>query len=182
MTRQRKNRPGGNDLFRREMGDVKPLRGERRSLSRPPPPAPHPRQLERDERDVMTELLTAPEDPAEMETGEELSFLRPGLQKRFLERLRRGQYSVGDSLDLHRMNVETARCALLDFIESARARDIGCVRVVHGKGLRSRNGPKLKMLTRRLLSRHSAVLAFASCRPVDGGTGAVTVLLKRRKS
>jgi DNA-nicking Smr family endonuclease len=54
------------------------------------------------------------------------------------------------------------------------------VRIVHGKGLRSRNGPRLKRLASRLLSRHPAVLAFASCRPVDGGTGAVTVLLKKR--
>ena len=182
MPRRHRNKSDDSALFRQEMGDVKPLQGEPRSRSRPPQPSPHPRQLEKDEREVLGELLTSPEDPAEMETGEELIFLRPGVQQRFLTRLRRGHYSIGDSLDLHQMNREAARKALLEFIESAGARSIGCVRVVHGKGLRSRNGPKLKTLTNRLLSRHPAVLAFASCRPVDGGTGAITVLLKHRKN
>jgi DNA-nicking Smr family endonuclease len=59
-------------------------------------------------------------------------------------------------------------------------RGLGCIRVVHGKGLRSRTIPKLKLMTNRLLRRHPAVVAFASCRPADGGTGAVVVLLKSR--
>jgi DNA-nicking Smr family endonuclease len=181
VSRRSQNQPDDSALFRQEMGDVKPLQGEARSRSRPPQPEPHPRQREKDERAVLGELLSSPEDPAEMETGEELMFLRPGVQKRYLTRLRRGHYSIGDSLDLHRMNKDAARKALLGFIESACARNLGCVRVVHGKGLRSRNGPKLKVLTNRLLSRHPAVLAFASCRPVDGGTGAIAVLLKHRK-
>ena len=97
-----------------------------------------------------------------------------------MTRLRRGRYSIGDSLDLHQMNEAVASQSLLNFIDRAAARGIGCVRIIHGKGLRSRNGPKLKLMTRRLLSRHRRVIAFASCRPVDGGTGAVNVLLKSR--
>jgi DNA-nicking Smr family endonuclease len=76
------------------------------------------------------------------------------------------------------MNEATASNALHAFIDAAHKRGIGCVRVVHGKGLRSKKGPVLKQMTRRLLSRHPLVIAFASCRPVDGGTGAVSVLLK----
>jgi DNA-nicking Smr family endonuclease len=54
------------------------------------------------------------------------------------------------------------------------------VRIVHGKGLRSRaTGPVLKALTDRLLRRRDDVIAFASARPALGGTGAVVVLLKR---
>ena len=129
----------------------------------------------------MSELLDLPEDFAELESGEELLFLRPGVQKRYMTRLRRGRYSIGDSLDLHAMNEATAARALKDFIDEAALTGTGCVRVIHGKGLRSKNGPKLKAMTRRLLSRHPLVVAFASCRPVDGGTGAVSVLLKARK-
>ena len=180
LRKEPRNPPDELELFRREMQDVRPLQGGRRSTSRPPRPDPHPHQREADERAVIEELLVSPRDPAEMDTGEELVYLRPGVQRRFLDRLRRGRYSIGDSLDLHQMNVETARTAMLDFLEHARTRGIGCVRIVHGKGLRSRNGPRLKRLASRLLSRHPAVLAFASCRPVDGGTGAVTVLLKKR--
>ncbi len=180
LSGDRKNEKDGGEMFLREMAGVQRLKGPARSDSRPPKPEPMPRQREADERAVLGELLTSPSDPAEMETGEELSYLRPGLQRRYLDRLRRGRFSMGDSLDLHQMNIDTARAALLAFIDEARGRGIGCVRIVHGKGLRSRGGPKLKGMVAKILSRHPAVLAYASCRPVDGGTGAVSVLLRKR--
>ena len=175
--------PADKDLaiFREAISDVKPLNQPHRSDSRAPLPDPYPRQLVKDEIAVKSELLDKPDDFSELETGEELLFLRPGVQKRYLKRLRRGRYSIGDHLDLHQMNEATASKALLNFIELAAINGIGCVRVVHGKGLRSRKFPKLKAMTRRLLSRHPLVIAFASCRPVDGGTGAVSVLLKAPK-
>lgn len=166
-------------LFRQQMSDVKPLRDSGRAPPETPKLQPQPLQRTLDERRVMEELLEFPEDPADMETGEELSFIRPGLQHRYLLRLKRGRYSIGDSIDLHQMNSEAARAAILEFLEQAHERGLGCVRIVHGKGLRSKRGPVLKRLTRRLLSRHPSVAAFASCRPVDGGTGAVAVLLRR---
>lgn len=169
------------DLFRSAIGEVSPVKGAARSDSRAPLPQPRPLQREQDEAAVLEELLSPDVDPAELETGEELLFLRPGIQKRYLTRLRRGQYSIRDEIDLHQMNEAVAAEAIRNFIQHALSRDYGCVRIIHGKGLRSRNGPKLKLLTRRLLSRHPKVLAFASCRPVDGGTGAVAVLLKHRR-
>lgn len=166
------------ELFRREMADVQPLKSKPRVSRRPPAPAPSPRQREADEQRVMEELLLAPEPEHGLETGEELLFLRPGYQRRYLTRLRRGQYTIRDSLDLHDMNEAAAGEALLAFIVRSAARGPGCVRVVHGKGLRSRTVPKLKALANRLLRRHPAVIAFASCRPAEGGTGAVLVLVK----
>ncbi|NND44491.1 MAG: SMR domain protein [Xanthomonadales bacterium] len=168
------------DLFRSAVGEVAPIRGSERSDSRGPLPKPRPLQREKDEAAVLEELLDPVTDLAELETGEELLFLRPGIQKRYLTRLRRGHYSIRDTIDLHQMNEAVAADTIRQFIDQAVARGLGCVRIIHGKGLRSRNGPKLKLLTRRLLSRHPRVLAFASCRPVDGGTGAVNVLLKAR--
>jgi len=176
----RKYRPADDDLalFREHVADVQPLKDSGRTTPQQTRPEPRPRQLERDERRVINELLEQPVDPAEMDTGEELTWLRPGLQKRYLVRLRRGQYSIAASLDLHQMNSAAAHDAILEFLDHALERRYGCVRIVHGKGLRSRKGPVLKLLTRRLLSRHAGVAAFASCRPVDGGTGAVAVLLR----
>ena len=168
-------------LFRLELEDVQPLNHTPRSDSRPPQPAPKPRQRQLDEQAVMSELLEMPDDPVDFETGEELMFLRAGFQRRYLTRLRRGQYSIRDSLDLHHMNEATASSSIMSFVDQSVSAGFGCVRIVHGKGLRSRNGPKLKMLTRRLLSRHPSVIAFASCKPSDGGTGAVTVLLRNRR-
>lgn len=175
-----KNDPGArDDWFRREMQDVKPLKQEPRAPGWRAPVPPAPRQRDADEALVMEELLL-PADPGDApETGEELQFLRPGYQHSYLKRLRRGRYAIRDHLDLHHMTETVARDALLRFIGESVASGYGCVRVVHGKGLRSRTRPKLKLMTDRLLRRHKAVVAFASCRPADGGTGAVTVLLRR---
>lgn len=169
------------ELLRLEFDDVQPLNAVPRSDSKPPRPAPKPRQRQLDEKAVMAELLETPSDPAGFETGEELLFLRNGFQRRLLTRLRRGQYSISDSFDLHHMNEATASDAIMAFLDQSLDSGFGCVRIVHGKGLRSRNGPVLKLLTRRLLSRHPAVIAFASCKPSDGGTGAVSVLLRNRR-
>ena len=151
--------------FREAMADVTPLRSNDRI---DPVPARTPaiaRQRRRDEKNVIRELLSYPSDPAVLETGEELLFLRTGQQPRLLRRLRRGLFSVADTLE---------------FIDQAINRGMGCVRIVHGKGLRSRDLPKLKIMTNQVLRKHPGVVAFASCRPVDGGTGATDVLLSGR--
>jgi DNA-nicking Smr family endonuclease len=168
------------ELFRRAFADVRPLRTAPRVQVERPPLKPRPLQREKDERAVLDELLHLPPPEDGLETGEELLFLRSGYQQRYLRRLRRGHYAIRDELDLHGMNEAAARHVLLEFLQQALERRLGCVKVVHGKGLRSRGKPKLKALVNRLLRRHPAVVAFASCRPANGGTGAVAVLLKNR--
>lgn len=167
------------DLFRNAMADVRPLRPAHRVEPAPRRPAAHPRQQELDDLEVLRELLSHG-DVEDHETGEELLYLRPGYQTRLLQRLRRGHYSVSDTIDLHHMDVATARRVLFDFIEDSLKRHRSCVKVIHGKGLRSRNVPQLKLMTGRMLRKHPRVIAFASCRPVDGGTGATAVLLSAR--
>lgn len=165
-------------LFRREVGEVRPVKTDRLAPAqhKPAPAAPMRR---RDEREAL-EAMDGPIDWLEVETGEELAFLRPGIQKRVLKNLRRGHYSVAARLDLHQMNLEAARSSIDSFLADALARGITCVKIIHGKGLRSKSGPVLKNLTNSLLRRRKAVLAFVSTPPHDGGTGAVYVLLKRR--
>lgn len=166
------------DDFRVAMSDVQPLKPDNRIVHQAPRPKPLPEQRRRDEESVMRELLQPMDDLAGLETGEELLFLRPGYSQRLLRRLRRGHFSIADSIDLHQMTEPAAREVLMGFLEEANRRGYGCVRVVHGKGLRSRGLPKLKLMTNSVLRKHTPVIAFASCRPVDGGTGAVNVLLK----
>ena len=167
------------DLFREAMADVRPLPDHGRiepAGSRPPARAT---QQERDDREAWRELLRDIDLDA-AETGEELQWLKPGYQPRILRRLRRGHYAIADSIDLHYMDVGTARQVLLDFIERSLRDNRACVRIVHGKGLRSRGAPVLKVLTNRILWKHPQVIAYASCRAVDGGTGATLALLSAR--
>jgi DNA-nicking Smr family endonuclease len=166
--------------FRQAMEDVTPLQTPDRIEPIPKKTPARALQKKMDDQAVMNELLEYTDDSIELQTGEELLFLRPGYQKRILVRLRRGHFSATDTIDLHHMNVETAKQVLLDFLDHALARRLGCVRIVHGKGLRSRNLPLLKIMTNRVLRKHPRVVAFASCRPVDGGTGATDVLLSTR--
>lgn len=173
----KKKAANDSDLFRKTMSDVRPLKPDNRlQLARAKPQAT-PLQLLLDEESVLDELLLGNDQPEEHETGEELLFIRPGYPPRLLRRLRRGEFSTADSIDLHHMTEQTAREVLLQFLAHANRRRFGCVRVVHGKGLRSKGQPKLKLMTNAVLRKHPAVLAFASCRPVDGGTGAVNILL-----
>jgi len=167
------------ELFRKAMSDVTPLRPRNRIDPVSRRPVATPRQQELDDQQVLAELLSQG-NWEEHETGEELLYLKPGYQTRILRRLRRGQYSVADAVDLHHMDVSTARQVLLDFIDHAIGHHHSCVRIIHGKGLRSRDMPRLKLLTGRILRKHPRVIAFASCRPVDGGTGATDVLLSAR--
>jgi DNA-nicking Smr family endonuclease len=169
------------DLFRQEVGKVRRIRAER-VRHRPAPPPPVARQRQLDEAQVMHDLAHGPIDFAAIESGEELSWLHPGLQNSVLKRLRRGHWRVQDELDLHQMNTDAAASSIRSFIADARRDGYSCVKIIHGKGLRSGpDGPRLKRLTARLLSRMDRVCAFASAPPRDGGTGAVYVLLRHRR-
>ena len=178
MDSEKKNKD--DRTFRQAMADVTPLRTSNRIEPIPKKTPARAVQKKMDDQAVLQELLEYDDESIELQTGEELLFLRPGYQKRTLKRLRRGYFSVADTIDLHHMNIETAKQVLSDFLDQALARQLGCVRIIHGKGLRSKNLPQLKMMTNRVLRKHPRVVAFASCRPVDGGTGATDVLLSTK--
>ena len=78
------------------------------------------------------------------------------------------------------MTLPEARHNLDKFIHRCASNDKLCIRIVHGKGLGSgERGPVLKNAVNRWLRKWDAVLAFVSARQVDGGTGAVYVLLRQ---
>lgn len=166
------------ELFRQAMADVHPLRSDYLPLQ-PPAPAPFPRKHWEDERQVLQDLLADPDEATWLETGEELWFARPGLQHGTLRKLRRGHYSVGAELDLHGLTVAEAKQALIAFLQRCMLQRVRCVRIIHGKGHGSfQRIPVLKGKVNHWLQQRDEILAFCSARPVDGGTGAVYVLLK----
>lgn len=166
-------------LFQSSVGPVKPVAHDRVEPALPRPPA-RAKFRERDEQDVLHDMLSDGFDPGELETGEELWYARRGLQHRTLKRLRRGQFAVQAECDLHGLTVVEARQALSVFLHECLARDHRCVRVIHGKGHGSHQRiPILKGKVGGWLRQRDEVLAFCSARPVDGGTGAVYVLLKK---
>jgi DNA-nicking Smr family endonuclease len=164
-------------LFREAVGDVKPLRHDRHTAA-PRRRPPRARFARADRLAALDESLHGSLDDPLVATGEELSFRRAGVPEAVLRKLRRGDYRVEGEIDLHGLTVAQAKQALREFLAAALVRHAGCVRIIHGKGLRSgQRGPVLKSLVSGVLRRTSAVVAYVSARPVDGGTGALYVLL-----
>jgi len=149
-------------------------------------PAPHPRQRIEDEREAL-ELSKYGAEPAPhaWDIGQELegeqTFVRRGLGRDILVKLRRGHWVVQAVIDLHGMTTTEAHDALGDFLLDARNRGLRCVRVIHGKGLTSRNRePVLKGKVRRWLAQWDDVLAYSEAPQHAGGSGAVVALLRGR--
>ena len=166
--------------FRVEVADATPLPPPNRAQHPRPKPKPVARQRLLDEQQVMRDALHDPFDwDAAVATGEELLFTRPGVPAAAMRKLKRGGWIMRAELDLHGMNGEEARIALAAFLNNCMRRDWRCVRIIHGKGLGSKNRePVLKHKVRHWLMQRDDVLAFCQARPVDGGAGAVVILLK----
>lgn len=128
----------------------------------------------------MDHLLDPPGDTPWQDAGEELEFRQPGVQLAVMRKLRRGQLACQAELDLHGLSLAQARQQLSAFLAQVSARGLRCVRVIHGKGLRSSpRGPVLKPNVARWLQQRQEILAYCSARPVDGGSGALYVLLRK---
>lgn len=170
-------------MFLEAIGDVRRLETDvvehdRKALR----PAPQPRQRLLDDQRVTEELLVPLSEQFDPDAAEPLRYLKDGYSPKLLGNLGRGQFSVRDQIDLHQMTQAEARLAIRDFLKECLDHDRLCVKIIHGKGMRSNGkGPVLKALTDRLLRQRSDVIAFRSARHNDGGSGAVIVLLKGRR-
>jgi DNA-nicking Smr family endonuclease len=169
--------PPEDEEFRRAVADAQPLARPRKVIPRRRP-APVARQRLRDERAALAESLGPVTLDDALDSGDELAYLREGLGRDMLRKLRRGHWVVEDELDLHGMNRHAAAISVTEFLRHCRHRRLGCVRIVHGKGRGShQREPVLKGLLRKWLVRQD-VLAFSQAPAAQGGSGAVLVLLK----
>jgi DNA-nicking Smr family endonuclease len=179
-----KHKPGsdrdkGDDtsLFREAVRGVRKLVTDRHA-SVPRKPAPRARFTRAGRTAALEEdmAVVVPDLPDELDGA----FRRPGIQETVLRKLRRGRYGLQGEIDLHGLRVEDAKRALREFLADALALNARCVRIVHGKGLRSgTKGPVLKVAVSHILRASNSVMAYVPARPEDGGTGATYVLLAR---
>lgn len=168
-------------LFREAIGDVRRLEAPAPVPTRPRP-APRPRQRELDEALALQQSRQTGWFEATIEAAEALAYRRDEVPEKVLKALKRGQYSIGGELDLHQMRATEAERWLREFLAQSRAGGHACVRIIHGKGLRAAaGGSVLKALVDRMLRQRADVLAYASAPEAMGGTGAVLVLLARKR-
>jgi DNA-nicking Smr family endonuclease len=204
LAKQRTTDPGRDNpatddalAFRAAVRDVKPLaqkplpeglaKANPRTRSRKAAPTPLPVDSI-DNLDIampLVDSISLAGTGAELPLGDTvagadaLSFQRAGVRTQVVRRLRRGLFPIEDELDLHGLSQTAARDQLAEFLAFNRSAGRRCVRIIHGKGYRSGvRGPVLKIAVNLWLRRHLDVMAFTSARAIDGGTGAVYVLLR----
>ncbi len=172
-------------LFRQAMRGVRRLRQESRPAAPRPRHPPRARFTRMEHAQVLHESIAgtpSPLDPV-VESGDALLFRRECISEPVFRKLRTAQFRVDGEIDLHGLTAAGVEPALRGFLSEALQTQARVVRVVHGKGRRSgHRGPILKLVASRYLQRVGAVLAFASAREVDGGSGAILVLLADRRA
>jgi DNA-nicking Smr family endonuclease len=166
------------DAFLEAVRGAKPIKHSPRAELRTRPPRPVPLRHADDDLPLRQSGGAVVFHEEQLRDGEALGFLRPGLSRIVIRNLRRGHWPVRGELDLHGFTSEQASAALPAFIAGSINRGRRCVRVIHGKGLRSPgNAPVLKSLVTAWLSASENVVAFCEAPSREGGAGATLVLL-----
>ena len=115
----------------------------------------------------------------ETDTEHDIAWAAPGIGPDTLRRLKQAYWPVGAQLDLHGLNSEQARDALMAFLHTSQAHATRCVRIIHGQGFGSANGRGvLKSLMVQWLRQIQDVVAFATAPQAHGGRGAMLVLIR----
>jgi DNA-nicking Smr family endonuclease len=171
------------DLFRAAMSGVEPIADPRGSAPRPPPREASVTSEDAEALARLAELVSG-EGPFDIaDTDEFIEGAVPGLDRRVVMALKRGEYAVQAHVDLHGLAKAEAKEEVDRFLAASRRDGKRCVLVVHGRGLNSKDHiPVLKEQLKVWLQRGRigrSVLAFATARPPDGGPGALYVLLRR---
>ena len=116
-----------------------------------------------------------------LDTDETLFFAKNGISTKTIKKLRKGFWTIQAELDLHGFRIHEAREETYNFLKNCIQTEKRCVRIIHGKGLRSvGKEPVLKRHVKSWLKQSSGVLAFCQATGRMGGSGAVLVLLKAR--
>lgn len=168
------------EIFLDAMADVREIKQFREMPPKRPPKISLSRKLEDDSLEDLRRVVRGELKIRLSDTGEYIEWIRPNTRKDIIHRLHRGDFSVQDYIDLHGLTLDEAEETILSFFKEALRRRLFCVKVIHGRGLRSPNGPVLKRALEGLLQGQFRkwVLAYSTAKACDGGLGATYVLLK----
>lgn len=174
-------------FFQEAMSDVIPLYSDRKKVERQPSVDTKPSHAAPDdERDGLAHLQGLVHGTVQIDitfSDEYIEGSVKGVSRKMMRKLKRGQFSVQDYVDLHGLNREEGEIRVREFLLDSYARGLRCVLIVHGRGLNSPDSlPVLKEELPIWLNRgpiKKIVLAFSTALPHDGGTGAIYVLLRK---
>lgn len=181
--------PSEDELFAQAMQGVLPMPQDRVA---PEPEEPQARlrsmrqQLRSEDQEVLDALDALVQGRARFDitaTGEYVEGHVASIDPVVMQRLKDGTFAIQDHIDLHGLTRAQALHALDTFFQNATALGDRCLLIIHGRGLKSPEGPVLKEAVISWLTtgrRSHLVLALCSARACDGGTGALYVLLRKR--
>lgn len=166
--------PGESDraLWQAVMQGVKPLRRIAKVAAQPAPDKANPVSLPRARRGG-----AAPPTLPLLAPG-----VGAGIDKRSFARFKRGQMSIEARLDLHGLTQDEAHRALTRFVARAVADEKRLLLIITGKGRLGQG--VLRDAVPRWLNEPAArphILALAPAQIGDGGSGALYVLLRRKR-
>lgn len=171
-----------DNLFRTIFKGMKPLKQDKHCFEPKSPPLPRPRPSASSSEPVL------PHTPLTFDiwgdvTADKILRYNPNkaLPDKAWRRLQRGGFPVEASLDLHGENLEGASEHVSRFLAKAYEADWRIVCIVHGKGGDNRDRPVLKNALVQWLREFPQVVAYCSCPPAQGGTGAILVYVKRQR-
>jgi DNA-nicking Smr family endonuclease len=176
-----------DDYFLEAVSDVAPLPEDRGRVTPTPtrdlrPPYP-PGKADLEVLAHLSELVSGVADMDITFSDEYMEGAVQGVDRKLMDRLRKGEFPVQDYVDLHGLTQEEAEFSVRNFLLDSYRNGLRCVLVVHGRGLNSENHiPVLKRRVPIWLNRSPVkkiILAFSTARPYDGGTGAIYVLLRK---
>jgi DNA-nicking Smr family endonuclease len=116
------------------------------------------------------------------DTQEYVEWASPDYRDDIIQRLHGGHFSIQEFLDLHGFTVPEAEMELESFIGASFKKGLRCIKIIHGRGLRSTRGARLKEAVIKRLSGHyrKDIIAYVTARQCDGGLGALYILLRRK--
>lgn len=171
-----------DELFQDAMSDVREIREFRELPVKKPPKTKHISMQKDNTLDLLKQIINGRKRITLSDTAEYIEWVHPRIRKDVARKLHGGKFSVQDYIDLHGMNLIEAEEALKYFLNDAAKKRLFCVKIIHGRGLRSPRGPVLKEAMVKWLhtSFSKWILAYSTAKDCDGGLGATYIILKSR--
>lgn len=169
-----------DEIFTEAMSDVREIKEFRNIPYERHVKIKFPKQLQDDSIEILRQIVKGKKRIRLSDTGEYIEWVHPDIPKNLAEKLHHGHFSVQDYIDMHGMTLDEAKVAFSRFFKDALKRRLFCIKVIHGRGLRSPKGAVLKEALQKWLrgSFRKWILAYSSARDCDGGLGATYIILK----
>ena len=170
------------ELFAKAMREVREIKEFRSIPVRPVKSTLAQRKISDDKEAIIAleEIVSGRGSVHLPDTQEYVEWVNRDFRGDIVKKLHEGKFSVQDYLDLHGLCFGEAESAVEQFLKESMMRGHRCIKIIHGRGLRSPKGPVLKeALIKWLSGRYRKhIIAFVTARQCDGGLGALYILLR----